>query len=66
MKKNLKLQAKESNYRILKKKWLLEILTERKISIDTEKGFLINNLNNHWSNKFIGNPILSFSHFFNG
>jgi hypothetical protein len=55
---------KKNEFRILKQKWLLEILTGKKIRIDNEKGFIINNLNNNWSNKCIGNPILSFSHFF--
>jgi hypothetical protein len=55
---------KKNEFRILKQKWLLEILTGKKIRIDNEKGFIINNLNNNWSNKYIGNPILSFSHFF--
>ena len=55
---------KENEYKIIKKKWLLEILTGRKIQINNEKGLIINNLNNHWSNQYLGNPIHLFSHLF--
>jgi hypothetical protein len=39
---------KENEYKLIKKKWLLEILTGKKIQINNKKGFLINNLYNHW------------------
>jgi hypothetical protein len=55
---------KENEYKLIKKKWLLEILTGRKIQINKEKGYLINNINNHWSNQYLGNPILLISHLF--
>jgi hypothetical protein len=55
---------KENEYKLIKKKWLLEILTGKKIQINNKKGFLINNLDNHWSNKYLGNPTLLFSHLF--
>jgi len=55
---------KENEYKIIKKKWLLEILTGRKIKINNEKGLIINNFNNHWSNSYLGNPILFLTHLF--
>lgn len=55
---------KENEYKLIKKRWLLEILTEKKIQINHKRGLLINNLDNHWSNKCLGNPTFLFSHLF--
>jgi hypothetical protein len=60
---NIKIQAKESNYKIIKKKWLLEILSHSHISLSHENGFIINN-KAHWASKTTGNPFMAFSHYF--
>ena len=62
--KTVTIQKLEPISKILKKKWLLEILTERNVPIHKEKGFILNNINNHWSHQYIGHSLSTFHLFF--